>query len=55
MPPCGLEAVEDPHVGAARQELVDHVGADEPGAAGDQDLHPRNDAAPGEMRPDAAV
>jgi hypothetical protein len=33
----GAEVVEHAHVGAARQEGVHHVRADEPGAAGDQD------------------
>ena len=36
----GQEAVEHADGGPAGQELVDHMGADEPGAAGDQDVHP---------------
>ena len=34
-----LEAVEDPHLVAARDQRVDGVRADEPGAASDEDSH----------------
>ena len=35
----GGEVVHHPHLGPAGQQLVDHVGADEAGTAGDQDPH----------------
>ena len=37
--PPGREIVDDVHLVAVRDEHVDDVGADEAGAAGDEDLH----------------
>ena len=39
LPLAGGEVVDDGHLVAAREERVDEVRSDEPGAAGDEGLH----------------
>jgi hypothetical protein len=49
----GIEVVGDDHTVAKFDQLVDNVRADEPGAAGDQDLHTRQPTAASDVRPEA--